>query len=86
MPARKVFEVDWTAANAFAFPIWGWVVYTRGADESLSDDELVSIAAHELGHLTEGRAITALRYARALIPLPLFFSYRIFAAAGVAAT
>jgi len=49
------------AANAFADPIHGHVVFTSRALASMSDQDIQAIALHELGHLEQGRSFRQLR-------------------------
>jgi Zn-dependent protease with chaperone function len=71
VPVRGVYEIDWHAANAFALPLHGWLVFTTGALALLSPEEIAAVSAHEVGHLTESRAVTVARVLRCLLPLPL---------------
>ena len=50
---RRVYELDWSLANAVAFPAVRTIAFTRPALEVLDDAELEAVAAHELGHLSE---------------------------------
>ncbi|MBW2458284.1 MAG: M48 family metalloprotease [Deltaproteobacteria bacterium] len=68
---RAVYELVWPAANAAAYPMAGVLVFSDAALRLLDDDEVEAIAAHELGHLTEPRAIKALRMVQAALWLPI---------------
>lgn len=63
-----VHVVDASIANAIAFPSSRSLAFTERALDALSDEELAAVAAHELGHLSEPRAV---RLARAAGPLAL---------------
>ena len=52
--AQRIIEVRWSRANAFALPWTGSVAITQGTMQRLTDEALVAIIAHELGHLAEG--------------------------------
>lgn len=56
-----VYEVDWALANALAFPLLRRVAFTEAAMAVLDDAQLESVAAHELGHLSEPLASRLLR-------------------------
>ena len=71
IPVRGVYEIEWSAANAFAIPLRGWMMVTSGATARLSDRELAAVAAHELGHLSESRAVTLTRVLRVLVVVPI---------------
>ena len=71
VPVRAVYEIDWAAANAFALPIRGWLIFTRHAVALLSDEQLEAVTAHELGHLSESRGVVLLRLLRVLLVAPL---------------
>ncbi len=59
--AAGVEVLEWSAANALAFPPVRRVVVTRGAARHLNDEELTAICQHELAHLTEGGPVVVLR-------------------------
>jgi Zn-dependent protease with chaperone function len=68
VPLASVWQVEWSACNAFAFQAAQSVGFTRGAREQLALPELLAIAAHELGHLAEPPRV---RLARSLGPVAL---------------
>ena len=74
-PRPPTYELEMTVANAFAWVQLGALGVTRGGLDVLSDDELSSVLAHELGHLAEPRAVALLRALgmTALAPLVLAF-------------
>lgn len=53
---RSVLTIDWDQANAFAVPLLGTLGVTPRAEALLTDEELVAVLRHELGHLSEGPA------------------------------
>jgi Zn-dependent protease with chaperone function/tetratricopeptide (TPR) repeat protein len=59
------------AANAFALMHSGDLVFTERTVEGLSDEELVAITSHELGHLSEPRNVRMARLATTLLPFAL---------------
>lgn len=73
------FEFDMPMANAFAWTQIGALGVTRGALEALSDDELLAVLAHELGHLAEPRSIALVRSLGMLALTPLVLMRPLFA-------
>lgn len=69
---RGVYEVDWRMVNALAFPLAKRLAFTRRAVETLTDEELEAICAHELGHLAESLPVHAFRLFAA-VAAALFF-------------
>jgi Zn-dependent protease with chaperone function len=57
--------------NAFALPVLRRIAFTSDAVETLGHDELVAIAAHELGHVAETRTVAWVRTLRGTAFLPL---------------
>jgi Zn-dependent protease with chaperone function len=81
---RRVSELRWSMTNALAWPRVGEIAFTSGALESLTDDDLVAICSHELGHLKETRAIIITRMALgALLAMPFVFMPLLAATTGV---
>lgn len=68
---RGVYEIRWSKANAFAFPLSRRLAFTDAALRVLGDDEVAAIAAHELGHLSESRLTALARSLGLFILLPL---------------
>jgi len=70
---RAGWVLEVRSANAFAFSWSGDVGVTRGGLQALEDPGLVSVLAHELGHLAESRTVRVMRAAGtfALVPLLL---------------
>jgi len=66
-----VFIIEHHQPNAFAFPWRGAVAFTSRAVAELSDDELESVALHELGHMAESTSSAVLRQATHFIWIPL---------------
>jgi len=58
---RGVFELKASVANAIAFPILRWVIFTSRALDVLTDAQVSALFGHELAHLNEPRAVTILR-------------------------
>jgi hypothetical protein len=66
----QVFEVELSSANAFAYPGAQIICFTTAAVEGLTPKQLTAIAAHELEHVRESRALRAIwSMAYALPPL-----------------
>jgi Zn-dependent protease with chaperone function len=63
VPFREVLLVRAAAALAFAVPGSRHLMFTERLLEVLSDEELASVCAHELAHLTESKSA---RYARSI--------------------
>ena len=61
--APVVYVIEHHQPNAVAFPWRGAMAFTNRAVTELTDDELGSVALHELGHLTESAAKSRLRQA-----------------------
>lgn len=72
-PVRRILLWPVWVANAFALPSDQSLVFTGRLVELLPDDELASIIAHELAHLTEARDIRLLRLLSSFSFLPLIF-------------
>jgi Zn-dependent protease with chaperone function len=53
VPLRHVMRMDLPMANAFAFPWTRDLGFTSATLNTLNDEELHSVIAHELGHLRE---------------------------------
>ena len=67
----RVAVVRWGPANAFAFPFANRLAFSSRCVESLSDQELAAVAAHEIGHLGEPWRIRLARGAALFALLPL---------------
>ncbi len=50
--AKRVWEIDWAAANALAFPLLGHLAFTTSM-ATFDAAEIEAIAHHEIGHLRE---------------------------------
>jgi Zn-dependent protease with chaperone function len=57
IPFRGVHEFGLSSINAVAFPLPRLLAFSEAAVDTLSDEELGSVAAHELGHLSESRLV-----------------------------
>ena len=69
MPVVSVIEHH--QPNAFAFPWRQAVAFTSRAVAELTDDELESVALHELGHLAESAAASRIRQATQFVWIPV---------------
>jgi Zn-dependent protease with chaperone function len=68
---KAVYEIDLGQANGAALPLAGTLLVSRTALEILDDEELASLCAHELGHLSEPRIASIARVLPALLLLSL---------------
>jgi Zn-dependent protease with chaperone function len=66
---RSIDEVDSTNANAFAFVVPRSVAFLGPILDDLDDDELATVAAHELGHLNEPWPVYLIRVFTAYLPV-----------------
>jgi Zn-dependent protease with chaperone function len=64
---RAVLEVDLMMANAFALPAAGLLLFTTEAVRTLGDEQIAAVARHELGHVSESRAVVVARGAGAVL-------------------
>lgn len=86
IPVRATWIIPSPQSNAVAFTVTRELGFTRKLMETLSDEEVAAICAHELGHLTEsrwvaaGRILTALWSFALLLAVPVWFE---FDAAGI---
>jgi len=70
--------------NAFAFPWRGAVAFTSRAVAELSDEELESVALHELGHLAESAGSSRLRQATQFVWIPVAATKPVLGSMGLA--
>ena len=82
MPVVSVIEHHQT--NAFAFPWRGAVAFTSRAVTELSDEELESVALHELGHMAESAAASRFRQATQFVWIPVAGVKPLFGSLGAA--
>ncbi len=68
---RGVTIVRAPFANAFAFPTTRRIAVTERALALLDDERLVTLLAHEAGHLSESRAMRLARIAPMLVLVPI---------------
>lgn len=68
---RGIWQAGGLSANAFALPLSGTLLFYDKLLEILDDEEVASIADHELGHLGESRWIIAGRYFGSMAVLPI---------------
>ncbi len=68
-----VWVMDVLMTNAFAHPASGDLIFSRRLVELLTEDELRTICAHEVGHLRETKGTVALRFFSSLTFFPLLF-------------
>jgi Zn-dependent protease with chaperone function len=73
IPCREVFVMRSSLSQAYAFPRKSALGFTDRLLEILSDDEVGSICAHELAHLTESKAVRFSRSLRSLVYMPWIF-------------
>ena len=71
--ARAVWELGGAAAYAFAFPTTRELVISKRLLELCDDEEIAAISAHELGHLTESKAVLLGRLLGSLSLFPIIF-------------
>jgi Zn-dependent protease with chaperone function len=65
------YEIDLGQPNGVALPLVGLLLVSRDALAILDDEELASLCAHELGHLSESRAVSLARLLPVLLLLAL---------------
>ncbi len=70
---RATWQLRGILALAFAFPTTRELAISNRALEICSDEEIASVCAHELAHLTESRAALAGRLLGSLVLFPLIF-------------
>lgn len=80
MPA--VYVIEHHQPNAFAFPWRGAIAFSSRAVTELADDELASVALHELGHLAESPATSRVRQALQFVWIPVAAAKPIFGSLG----
>lgn len=73
IPAPITWIADAPISNAAALPGPRQLVFTEKLLATHSDDEIKSICAHELGHLTEPEKVRLSRLLLPLLALPLIF-------------
>jgi len=82
-PVREVFQLSGTMANAMALPMTGTLLFFDRLLEILSDEEVISICAHEIGHLAESKWIAACRYLGTLAVLPALLIHPLWKQFGI---
>lgn len=80
-----VYELDSPNANALAWPVPKFLVFTRPLVDAADDDELGAITAHELGHLDEPWGVYLTRIAAAYLPVVLVVGLPLAGSFGLAA-
>jgi Zn-dependent protease with chaperone function len=73
---RAIYELPSSRANAFAFPLGRRLAFTEPLLQTATDEELRSIAAHELAHLSEPRSIALVRTLPLLAVLPMIAAWQ----------
>jgi Zn-dependent protease with chaperone function len=73
VPFREVWLMRSPSAQAFALPGTRKLLLTERLLELLSDDEVATICAHELAHLTESKAARCSRFIQILTFLPWIY-------------
>lgn len=80
--APVVYVIEHHQPNAFAFPWRGAIAFSSRAVTELTDDELGSVALHELGHLAESPATSRVRQALQFVWIPIAAVKPIFGSLG----
>lgn len=70
---RATWEIDTPFVGAYAIPTRRVLMFTAGLLDAAPDDEVKTVCAHELGHLTESRWVIAVRVLSGWIFLPVLF-------------
>src|ERR1044071_9923877 len=81
---RGVWLLHSIASTAYALPYTGDLIFSERLVDSIPDDEIASVAAHELGHLNESRLMWAARLAKSLGTMPFLFIKPLFQHFGMA--
>jgi Zn-dependent protease with chaperone function len=71
IPVRATWIWRNAASNAVAFTMTRELAFSERLMDTLSDNEIRAVCAHELGHLAESRRVTAVRLISSLWPLPI---------------
>jgi Zn-dependent protease with chaperone function len=80
---RSFDEIDLPYANAFALPLAGRLIFTRGLLQILDDEELAAVCAHELGHLGEPRLVSIARVLPVFFTIPIAIGFQVVTAFGI---
>jgi Zn-dependent protease with chaperone function len=83
LPLPRMWLLRIFGANALALPVLNTLLVTEGAMETLTDDELSAICAHEFAHLNEPKSVVTARIFTALSSLPAIFMKPAFHAWGL---
>jgi Zn-dependent protease with chaperone function len=70
---RATWELDTPFVGAYAIPTRGVLMFTTGLLQAAPDDEVQTVCAHEMGHLTESRWVIAARVISGWMYLPVVF-------------
>lgn len=73
VPEPPTWLLDVPLSYAAAFPTTGELIFSGRLVEVMPDDEISAICAHEIGHLTESKAVLATRVAGSFTLYPLIF-------------
>lgn len=73
VPVRSVLQWDLAMANAWAFIATDEIAFSRKMLDACNDDEISTIAQHELSHLEESAGTRVSRHLGAFMPMPLIF-------------
>jgi Zn-dependent protease with chaperone function len=76
LPTPELFELNTSWANAYAFPLRSSVAVSRTLTTLLTEAELEAVLAHELGHLTEPKALAWRRSSPLWLLAPLAVAIR----------
>jgi len=82
VPDVRVWRITGMWAQAYALPVSRELLFSTSLLKACDDREIASICAHELGHLTEPKAVLFRRIAVTFAFLPLLFMQPMIAATG----
>lgn len=73
VPMPGVWLIDAPQGGAWAYPLLHKLLFSTGLMSICTDEEVASICAHELAHLTEPKRVLILRIVGSLVWFPLLF-------------
>jgi len=82
VPVSSVWQLTGFYGQAYALPVTRELYFSDRLMEICDDREVAAICAHELGHLTESKAVLFRRIAGTFVLFPLLFLRPMFAAGG----
>lgn len=68
---RGLWQASGAVANALALPLTGTLIFYNKLLDGLTDEEVASVCAHEMGHLAESGRVLLGRYLGGMAILPL---------------